>query len=131
MEFPILIIWTGPVHFHFKGCLVVFVFFYCNFDRTFCKQTLETRIKCCILQHLIWICTDCPCPTKGMLGLKILICFLQRHCLSMSHKKDPRLKDPDLCSMASDLGLHSLPMSHKKDTCHIWVKSAHAHICTH
>ena len=64
-NFPLISI--GPVHFHLKGCRVVY--FYSNFNRTFCKQTVETLIRCRILQHLIWVFTVCLCPTKRMLGL--------------------------------------------------------------
>ena len=41
--------------------------------RTFCEQTVETPIRRCIMQHLIWDCTVCPCFIKGMLGLYGLI----------------------------------------------------------
>ena len=34
-----------------------------------CEQTVETLIRCCTLQHLIWISTVCPCPSKRTLGL--------------------------------------------------------------
>ena len=30
-----------------------------------CKQTVETLIRRCVLQRLIWVCTVCLCPTKG------------------------------------------------------------------
>ena len=75
MEFPTLIDWAspfpfpllsiGPVHFHW----VVFFHFYSNFNRTFCKQTVETLIRCSILRYLIWVCIVCICPSKRKLGL--------------------------------------------------------------
>ena len=37
-----------------------FSFFFSNFERKFCKQTVET---------LIWVCTVFTYPTKRMLGL--------------------------------------------------------------
>ena len=40
-----------------------------NFNRAYCKQTVGTLIRRCILLHLIWVCTVCLCPTKRMLGL--------------------------------------------------------------
>ena len=47
--------------------------FYLIFERTFCKQTVETLIRHHDLQRLIWVCTFCLCPTKRMLGLYGLI----------------------------------------------------------
>ena len=46
-----------------------FFIFYSNFYIKFCKQTVETLIRCCILWCLIWVCTVCLCPTKRTLGL--------------------------------------------------------------
>ena len=43
--------------------------FIINFDRTFCKQTVETLIRCRILQRLIWVWTICLRPTKRTPGL--------------------------------------------------------------
>ena len=45
--------------------------FYSNFNRIFCKQTMETLIRCCILQCLIWVCSVClhVYPTNRLLGL--------------------------------------------------------------
>ena len=34
---------------------------------TFCMQTVETLIRCCILRHLIWVCIVCLCPSKRTL----------------------------------------------------------------
>ena len=45
--------------------------FYSNFNRTFCKETVEILIRRRILQHLIWVCTACLCPTNRTLGLYI------------------------------------------------------------
>ena len=39
LEFPSLINWTSP--FPFKGLLGGIFYFYLNFNRTFCKQTVE------------------------------------------------------------------------------------------
>ena len=39
------------------------------FNRTFCKQTVVILIRCRVLLHLIWVCTDCVCPTKRKLGV--------------------------------------------------------------
>ena len=43
--------------------------FYSNSNRTFCEQTVETLIRCPVLQRLIWVCSICLCPTIKMLGL--------------------------------------------------------------
>ena len=67
MVFLNLIKWTGP--FPFYVLLYAIFHFYSNFNRKFCKQTMETLISCCILQRLIWVYTVCLCPTKKMLGL--------------------------------------------------------------
>ena len=42
---------------------------YSNFDRTICKQTVETLIRHRKLRRLILDCTVYLCPTKGTLGL--------------------------------------------------------------
>ena len=42
--------------------------FYSNFNRTFCKQTVETLIRRRVLWRLVWICIVCLCPTKRTLG---------------------------------------------------------------
>ena len=42
--------------------------FYSNFNRTFCKQTVETMIRRRILWHLVWNCIVCLRPTKRTLG---------------------------------------------------------------
>ena len=42
---------------------------YSNFNRTFCKQTVETLIRRRVLRRLIWVCTVCLCPTQWTLGL--------------------------------------------------------------
>ena len=67
IEFPTLINWTSPILF--LGLLVDILHFYSNFDRTFCKLTMENLIRCRMLRHLIWLCTVCQCPTKRTLGL--------------------------------------------------------------
>ena len=35
----------------------------------FCKQTVEAVISRRLQHSLIWVCTDCLCPTKRTLGL--------------------------------------------------------------
>ena len=42
-----------------------------KFNRTFCKQTVETLIR--HMQCLIWVCNVCLCPIKRKLGLYWLI----------------------------------------------------------
>ena len=42
--------------------------FYSNFNRTFCKQTVETLVRRRILWRLVWICIVCLRPTKRTLG---------------------------------------------------------------
>ena len=39
------------------------------FGRPFCKQTVNTLIRHCVLRRLVWACTVCLCPTKRTLGL--------------------------------------------------------------
>ena len=66
----------GPVYFCFKGCWVVFFIFLKKIIRIFCKQTVETLIRCHILCHLIWVCTVCLCPAKrtpAVYGLMIYV----------------------------------------------------------
>ena len=63
----------GTVLFCFKGCWVVFFHFYSNFNRTFCKQTVETPIRRHIVQHQIWVCAVCLCPTKRRGNIKSLV----------------------------------------------------------
>ena len=62
MEFLTDINWTSP--FPFEGFLGGIFHFYSNFHRTFCKQTVETLIRCHILWHLIWVSTVYQHPTK-------------------------------------------------------------------
>ena len=38
-----------PVHFRFKGGLVVIFNFYSNLNRLFYKQTVEALIRCCVM----------------------------------------------------------------------------------
>ena len=42
---------------------------YSNFNRTFCKQKVESLIRRRVLRRLLWFCTACWCPTKRTLGL--------------------------------------------------------------
>ena len=67
MDFPIPINWTSP--FPILGVLGPVFQFYQNFDRIFCKQTVETLIRRRVMRRLVWVCTVCLCPTKRALGL--------------------------------------------------------------
>ena len=67
MDSPIFIRRTSP--FLIVGLLGGIFHFYSNFQRDFCKQTVENLIRCRILRCLIRFCTVCLCPTKRMLGL--------------------------------------------------------------
>ena len=46
-----------------------YFYFHSNFNRVFCKQTVQTLIRRPIMQHPIWVCTICICPTKRTLGI--------------------------------------------------------------
>ena len=70
-EFSHLINWTSP--FSIFGLSGGIFHFDSNFDRLFCKQTVETLIRSRRLRRLIWVCTVCRCPTKRTLGLYGLI----------------------------------------------------------
>ena len=51
-NFPVLS--NGTVHFRYKGCWVLFFRFYSNFNRKFCKQTVETLIRRrVLLSHIL------------------------------------------------------------------------------
>ena len=65
-NFPLIL--TGPVHFPFKPCWVVFFHFYSNFKRNFCKQTVENLIRRRVLRRLMWFCTVCRSATERTLG---------------------------------------------------------------
>ena len=71
MEFPPIINWASL--FPFQGLLSGILHFYSNSNRTFCKQTAETLIRRRVLWRLIWVCTDCICPTNRTLGLYGLV----------------------------------------------------------
>ena len=65
-----LISWASP--FPFKGLLGgIFFPFYSNFNRTFCKQIVESLIRRRILRRLVWFCTVCRCPIKKTLNFII------------------------------------------------------------
>ena len=70
MEVPIFINWTSP--FPILGLLGGIFHFYSNFNRTFCKQTVETLIRHCYTAS-DQFCTVCRCPIKRTLGLNGLI----------------------------------------------------------
>ena len=63
MNFPTLTVGRAISNFRGVGCCF---FFYSNSNRTFCEQTVETLIKCCVMRPLIWDCTVCSCHTKGL-----------------------------------------------------------------
>ena len=58
--------------------------FYSNFNRTICKQTVETLIRCCFVRRLVWVCTICLRQTKRTLDLyglwvkdsSIVLCYM-------------------------------------------------------
>ena len=56
--------------------------FYSNFERKFCKQTVETLIRHHVrLRRLIWVCTICLCPRKRTLciyGLNAIVLLISR-----------------------------------------------------
>ena len=87
IEFPSLINWTSP--FTFLGLLGCISHFYSNFNGTPWEETLLTIIRRYILQHQIWVCTVCLCPTKRVHGLYGLILTIQNpadqdpHCFSL------------------------------------------------
>ena len=53
IAFPILKVLSGIIFICFKSV----------------SKTVETLIRCPVLQHLILVCTVCLCPTKRTLGL--------------------------------------------------------------
>ena len=62
MEFHTLINLNSS--FMFLGMLGGVILCQSNFNRKFCKQTVENLIRRHVLWRLIWICTVCLCPTK-------------------------------------------------------------------
>ena len=70
MYFPTLINWTSP--FPILWLLGGIFHFYLNFQRNFCKQTVENLIRRRILRRLIWFCTVCRCSTKKLIWVKPL-----------------------------------------------------------
>ena len=56
----------------------VFILFK-NFNRKNFKQTAETQVRPPLLNHLIWVCTVCICPTKRTLGLYVFINALRNN----------------------------------------------------
>ena len=60
MDFPNFINWA--LSFPILGLLGGILYFYSNFDRTLCKQTVEILIRRRILGRLIWVCSVCLCP---------------------------------------------------------------------
>ena len=62
----------GPVRFRFWYFSILF-----NFNRIFYKKTMETLIRRCVLQRLVWVCTVCLCPIKRSLSLYGFALFIQ------------------------------------------------------
>ena len=54
--------WNSPILF--EGLLNSVFCFYTHFTRIFCKQTLDSLIRCRVMWRLVLICTVCLCPTK-------------------------------------------------------------------
>ena len=51
-------------------CVRCIFFIFCSlYNWKSCKQTVKTLIRRRIMRCLIWFCTVCLCPTKGMPGL--------------------------------------------------------------
>ena len=67
MNFPISIDRTSL--FQILGVLSGTFHFYSKVHRIFCRQTVVTLIRHCVLRRLIWANTICLCPTKRTLGL--------------------------------------------------------------
>ena len=46
-----------------------------NFERTFCKQTVETLVRCRVTWRLIWVCNVCLQKGRyiGIYGLTLFI----------------------------------------------------------
>ena len=67
-----------------------------NFNRKFCKQTVETLIRRRVLRRLIWVSTVCLCPTKrtlGLNGLRISLIRFNTECHSSIHTSSDRQMD--------------------------------------
>ena len=64
MEFPTVFKWNFSV---LRDAGWYFAF-YTNFNRIFCKHTVETLIRHRILRHLLCVCAVCLRPTKRTLG---------------------------------------------------------------
>ena len=64
-----------------------------NFNRIFCKQTMKILIRHCMMQCLIWVCTHCLCPVKGMLG-PIWVQLMKKKVRSIT------LNNLDLCHIS-------------------------------
>ena len=78
--------------------------FYSNFDRTFCKQTLETLIRRRVLRCLVWACTICLRPTKrtlGLYGTNMLVYMLYAQCIDLGMAVDPGMPGGILATMIS------------------------------
>ena len=52
-----------------RGVGRIFSHFYFNLNITFCKQTVETLVRRCVLWRLIFVSTVCICRTPRTLGL--------------------------------------------------------------
>ena len=78
MEYPTVINWNSL--FPIKGLLGVSFHFYSNFDKTICKQKVETRSAASGLGlHCLTICL-----IKWMLCLNGISCLLRRDMVDVS-----------------------------------------------
>ena len=130
-----------PVHFHFKGCWVVFLFFIQILKGiSFTKKTVENLIRRRVLWRLVWFCTVCRCPTRRTLdfyGLSRIdfptisnraISFPFLGCCWVVSYLDRTIYKQTVETLIRHrflrrlIWVHCLPMSPKMDARLIWVK---------
>ena len=97
--------------FRVVGCCFSFLF---DFNRTFCKQTMESPIRHCSLWRLNLVCTFCLCPTKERLANFGLILLLYMFLTSIV-----------LFLYRSELGLDKKRFNHmnRNGVCHMWDRN--------
>ena len=67
------------------GCIL---HFYSNFNRAFCKKTVDTLIRRRALRRLVWFCTVCLCPTKRtLLWVNRVLLTDQERCYSLAERE--------------------------------------------
>ena len=119
MDFPFLINLTSPCPF--LGLLGGSFHFYSNFNRIFCKQTVETLIRRRILRRLIRGCTVCLCLTRRMLRLYWLNMIVQLSSrasgIFLKYKPTPAYiiyvcEKQGLSHLCNCRGLSEIPDSH-------------------